>query len=256
MQTIKSVKYSVIKRDQFKYLRHIHDDWTLYIVISGSFMCTLSGKTEVMSAGDFYFIPPDTNFERSVLNKLLVHFIRFRLNDESPYPFPMPCGKVKYNDPIRLEGTLQMMRNTSKLPLEQRERYLCHYLNDILLQYGYERERFTKEPDNVKDELAADIMAYLKGHYKQKVNMKNVAALFGISPSGMIKKMQKAIGVLPQRYLINLRIKHAKRLLVDTSIPISEISEQSGFENAYYFSKAFKKETGVTPSEYRKTYLI
>ena len=58
------------------------------------------------------------------------------------------------------------------------------------------------------------------------------------------------------RHLINIRIKNAKQLLVDTSLPLSEIAEKTGFENGYYFSTAFKKEVGLSPSEYRKTYII
>ena len=69
MQYIKTARYSVIKRNQFKYLNMRHDDWTLYIVINGTFRCKLNNKNDVISAGDFYFIPPHVDFERAVLKK-------------------------------------------------------------------------------------------------------------------------------------------------------------------------------------------
>ena len=256
MQYIKTARYSVIKRNQFKYLNMRHDDWTLYIVINGTFRCKLNNKNDVISAGDLYFIPPHVDFERAVLKKMLVHFIRFTLNEDAPLPFTMPEGKIKFENNERLETTVQIMKNIPKLPLEQREAYLCHCLEDYLFQYNYEQYYFSRKNGEINDELVSDILSYLKVNYAHKINMADLAAQFGISPSGMIKKFKKATGVLPQRHLINLRIKQAKQLLVDTNIPVTEIAEQSGFENPYYFSKAFKKETGFTPSEYRKAYLI
>ena len=132
MQYIKNIKYSVIKRTQFKYLNTRHDDWTLYIVINGSFRGNLNHKVDVISAGDFYFIPPHVDFERSVLKNLLVHFIRFSLNEDVSPPFIMPEGKIKFEDNTRLESTVQIMKNIPKLPLEQREIYLRHCLEFFL----------------------------------------------------------------------------------------------------------------------------
>ena len=54
------------------------------------------------------------------------------------------------------------------------------------------------------------------------------------------------------RHLIGIRIRHAKQLLIGTAHPISEIAAAVGFENCYYFSNAFKKQTGLSPSDYRK----
>lgn len=52
-------------------------------------------------------------------------------------------------------------------------------------------------------------------------------------------------------YITNQKISESKQLLKDTSLKIYEISDQLGFESAFYFSKVFKKSTGVSPKDFR-----
>ena len=61
------------------------------------------------------------------------------------------------------------------------------------------------------------------------------------------------MGVPPLKYLTSIRIARAKELLTGTDIPISEIGELVGYDNPLYFSKIFKKNTGLSPREYRRS---
>ena len=253
MGYVSSGKYSVIHRDQFKYLRISHPTWVIYVVSSGQFVCTLNGKNETVTAGDTFWIPPDTVVERCVLERLRVHYINVVLTKRD---FPLPAGKVTFENADRLHHTLQLMKATDKMPVSMRNEYLNHCINDILLLYYYEKCVLLNGKSKVADETVLQTIEYLKQNYRNKIQIGELAAQFGISPSGLVKKFRHTTGVPPQRHLINIRIQKAKRLLVDTSMTITEISERTGFENGYYFSKAFRKETGLTPSEYRKTYVL
>lgn len=253
---VRTAQYSRIKRDQFKYLSKCHEDWTVYIVISGSFRCKINGKEDVIGKGDLYFIPPFVSFERNVIEPIYVHFIRFTIDETILLPFSMPTGKLSLYDSTRLQSTLQMLNDFTKNQYADRNHYLCHLLYDLLLQYHYERNYQFRQTESVHDPMVIDILKYLQNNYSKKLNLKEIADDFGISPSGLILKFRKSTGILPMRHLINIRIKNAKHLLVDTALPLSEIAELTGFENGYYFSTAFKKEVGVSPSEYRRTYMI
>ncbi|MBQ7040143.1 MAG: helix-turn-helix transcriptional regulator [Clostridia bacterium] len=66
------------------------------------------------------------------------------------------------------------------------------------------------------------------------------------------KLFRSEYGMCPVEYLISLRIAHAKNLLTYQKSSISEIALESGFSDIYYFSRRFKKETGMTPTEYRR----
>jgi AraC-like DNA-binding protein len=66
---------------------------------------------------------------------------------------------------------------------------------------------------------------------------------------------KKVFGLPPVQYLIQLRIDHAKRLLLDEERSISEIAELCGFCNINYFDKMFKEKSGFTPKDFRKRYV-
>ena len=251
-----SVEYTVIRRDRFFYPRLHHEDWTVYIVIRGSFRCTVCEKTEDIFPGDVFVIPPNEEFDREVTKSLLVHFIRFTLQEDTPLPFPLPVGKVRYADSARVESTVELLNRSPELPAEQQNLCVRHCIEDLFLQYEAEQRLPSKRPGAPEDETVRSVMEYLNEHFREPIRLTDVAARHHISPSGLIKKFRKTVGVPPQRYLMEQRIRQSKRLLTDTSLSVGEIAARTGFENVYYFSKTFKKETGKSPSEYRKNYLL
>ncbi|MDE7145485.1 MAG: AraC family transcriptional regulator, partial [Duncaniella sp.] len=65
-------------------------------------------------------------------------------------------------------------------------------------------------------------------------------------------KIKSLLGVSPSDFLRRIRMQRAEKLITDTSLTFSEIAFSVGFSDPKYFTKCFKKDTGVTPSEYRK----
>ncbi len=98
---------------------------------------------------------------------------------------------------------------------------------------------------------------YLKEHFTEDLSLDYIAEHCGVSPTYLsrIFAQEKRKGVL--EYLTDLRIYEAKRLLAETNEKVYEVAAKSGYPDAVYFSKVFKKNTGVTPKEYRrKKYMI
>ena len=252
MLSFDSFQYSVICREQFRYPVYQHEDWTVYAPVKGEFSCTFDGKTETVATGDFYVIPPHTPFVRQVLSPLTVHFFRFTLR-ETP-PFPLPSGRFRLRS-ARGEETLRLLERTLRSDETDAEFLQKHYLTDLFLQYHSERARSPQQGERV-DETVQRVVEILRQSYSERCSFAEIATRVGISPSGLIKKFRKAFGIPPQRYLTELRLRHAKELLINTSASVGEISERTGFENIYYFSKVFKKETGFSPLEYRNRQTI
>ncbi|AIQ53447.1 helix-turn-helix domain-containing protein [Paenibacillus sp. FSL R7-0331] len=97
------------------------------------------------------------------------------------------------------------------------------------------------------------VTAYIAGHYRRELELKELAALAGCSARQLQRrfKQEKLIG--PMEYVIRLRMESAQRMLRHTDAPISEIAERTGYRDMYYFSRAFKKYFGVPPQLYRRT---
>ncbi len=93
--------------------------------------------------------------------------------------------------------------------------------------------------------------AFLNRHALDQISRWQIAAEVHVSEDYLTNIFKKELGVSPWDYLIALRIDYGYRLLMDTGIPISEVSRRSGFHDSSYFSRVFKKTKGISPTKVR-----
>ena len=98
--------------------------------------------------------------------------------------------------------------------------------------------------------LIARAKKYIQEHYEEEISLNEVAAALNISHGYFSTIFKQYTGTYFTDYVNQLKIDQAKKLLRETDYKIYEISNMLGYQNAYYFSKVFKKITGMTPSEF------
>jgi AraC-like DNA-binding protein len=98
-----------------------------------------------------------------------------------------------------------------------------------------------------KVEKVIDHMTY---HYDKKISLKDYAQIINISVPYLCVIFKEVTGKSPVEYVINIRINKAKELLSD-GCSVTEVSSAIGFNDIYYFSKCFKRHTGINPSLYK-----
>ncbi len=96
------------------------------------------------------------------------------------------------------------------------------------------------------------ICRYMQNHLREEITLDELAAKLHFNKSYFARKFKQNLGVSPMKYLFDIRMDYARLLLSDTSLPISEIAEMSGFCDSSYFGLHFKKQFGITPLGYRK----
>ena len=96
------------------------------------------------------------------------------------------------------------------------------------------------------------IQDFVKTNLYSPITREDVANAVFLNPDYLSKLFKKEMGEGLTSYITRLKIAEAKRLLLQTEIPISTIASDLGYSNFSYFSKLFKKETGKTPNEYRQ----
>ena len=92
---------------------------------------------------------------------------------------------------------------------------------------------------------------FLRNNFNRAVYLDELAGLAAMSKSTLLRHFKIAFGMTPMVYLLNIRLCYAAELLVNTSLSVKEIAEASGFPSEAYFFRAFKKNRGVSPSDYR-----
>lgn len=103
-------------------------------------------------------------------------------------------------------------------------------------------------------DIAEDIFEYLTTHYQEPFQLKEIAKKYSFHPAHIIRCVKRKYGITPLQLLLNIRHNKAKKLLRDTDDSINEIAMAIGVTDNAYFSKQFKKNIKMTPSEYRSLY--
>ncbi len=99
---------------------------------------------------------------------------------------------------------------------------------------------------------AARAVKYIENNYSHNISVEQVANYVGISRSYLYRLFILNFAISPNNYIINCRIKRACTLLEKGNVSIAKIAVSVGFENQFYFSKAFKRVVGMSPREYLK----
>lgn len=103
------------------------------------------------------------------------------------------------------------------------------------------------------EHLAAEAKQYLQNHINDKISLSQVASSLGISVSLLKRVFREQTDTSVISYLTGLRITEAKRMIRNHNLNFTQISEALGYDNIHYFSAQFKKQTGMTPTEYSRS---
>jgi AraC-like DNA-binding protein len=102
--------------------------------------------------------------------------------------------------------------------------------------------------------MVKNLDSYIRENRKDEISNTEIGAIFGYHPFYVSNKLKEAKGITLRQYIINYRMKTAKRLLEFTDKSVGEIAEEAGFKDASYFTKSFKGIVGMTPKEYRNQF--
>ena len=98
----------------------------------------------------------------------------------------------------------------------------------------------------------AAVIAHINEHLARPIEARNLYRLAGLSHSRFSEEFRAAFGVTVVRYIQTQRIKRARRLLRSTTMSVTEVAFASGFGASSLFNTVFKKDIGVSPTQFRR----
>jgi AraC-like DNA-binding protein len=123
---------------------------------------------------------------------------------------------------------------------------LMGYLLQILGEIAQPKEPINNENRNTN--LVRDIVLRIRSQPTQEFDFKSMAQQYHISYSSLRRIFNAEVGVPPQQFVIQGRLEMAKRLLNNTELSLTEISQLCGFQSLSYFSRIYKQKLGLNPS--------
>ena len=139
--------------------------------------------------------------------------------------------------------------------------YLLKPVNNSMLEGTLQRavarlrqqnEVPVQRPDTDAESLIEQVQFYIFDHISQEISRDEIAAYVNLSPKYLSTIFKRETSCTLSDYIRNERIAFAKRLLKQTNLPISMISENVGYDSLSYFSTVFRQVAGCSPREYRR----
>lgn len=228
-------------------------DFYLLYMISGTMTVPLPDRTVTVHTGNLVFFPPGFRYRYSYdgggepLGYLWVHFTGSHAEQflqELGFA-PLPSVHSVGTDPhISLLFTQLFSLFHRSGGLQEHERACV--LWQILLQFSSAAK---------KEESAAlsldRSLRYIHASYTEDIPIPYLAHLENLSSSRYHTLFLKQTGTSPVRYIARLRMQHACQLLRSTNLPVNRIGEMVGYRDPHFFSKLFKKQMGISPTDYR-----
>lgn len=172
------------------------------------------------------------------------------------------CSHLPYIMRVINTGTSPEYTRIFKQMIQELQRCRTDYkeLLTILLQqifisiHRHLTNEHTLKNDYLDTEMEIAIQ-YFHDNYNRDIQIEKYAVSRGMSVSWFIRNFKKYTDTTPAQYIVSIRIINAQMLLETTNYNITEIGQIVGYDNPLYFSRIFRKQTGNSPSEYRKEHL-
>lgn len=121
------------------------------------------------------------------------------------------------------------------------------YVLRIISEY-YNELHIEKKHSNAVN----DCLAYIEENYHTNITLETLSKISGYSSLHLLRLFKADMGISPHEHLTSVRINHAKNLLINSVLPLTEISFMCGFQSDSHFKSLFKSKTGISPGKFRK----
>lgn len=261
-----------IKNDgrTFQIPVHWHDELEIIYVKSGFLNVNISGENYIGKTGDAFVVSPGN-----------LHLMGSHTGTVDYFTFLFPLKYISFRTDDMLDDKLLEPLNSGHLMISPRindtAKELCEQLIEvymsksdesvskitaqiktkiILLQFILEmwKKGFVIENDiSGRNTVEKEMVSYIQQNFTRKISLKKFGEQFHLSEKYISQFFKKHFHITLSQYITYLRLEHAKQLLQDTDIPVTEIAMQSGYQNVSYFIRSFKKTYEVSPLKYRKS---
>lgn len=196
---------------------------------------------------EIIYLPKHSSYEVFAETKGDCYAINFDISDEISFaPF-----SVK----IKNEASVLEHFKTSKSVWDQKR---CGYIMKCKAElyqiiYKMQQEYFSGYLSKDKLDIIRPAVEYIHSEYTNKpISIEELSCMCGITPEYFRKIFKTYYGISPVKYINGLKISHAKELLASGMYSVTEAAVQSGYTDMSYFSREFKKNTNITPKNFRQ----
>ena len=235
-----------------------HRDAKIYFPISGQGWVMINGNLTRLRAGQLYLVPPYVNQTYGTSSEVVIEWVHFRLQSSLL--------------DIRL-GSILTVRRFGKAYTERwapvcrmidpfmrdHSTYYAFQIHAMLLELvGITLKGQAQESNRVSlaRERLAPALQFLDVHATKHPSLNDVARTVNLSSEHFHRLFHAIFHTTPHQYALARRMTLAKNLLAEGHFSVAEVAERCGYEDAFYFSRVFRRHFGVSPGHVRRGLVI
>lgn len=230
------------------------------LICAGTGTIIVDGQEMQPVKNQLYLLPAHTSqiFFNDGTQPYLKYFCHFnvKLHDTELFEYLKVPLCVTLEEPENAKELFEKMIAASKeqnaLSLIKAKQYMmdlvCYYLQCC-------QEKNIALVTNAVDTAIDKAITYADKNIQRSVSVAEMAEIAGYHPSHFTKLFRSRFSVSPAQFIIQKKAHYAMDMLRNTVKSVADISDSLGFSSQFYFCNFFKKQTGMTPTEYRQIYL-
>ena len=249
---------------------HWHDELEIIYVKSGFLTVNISGENYIGKPGDAFVVSPgNLHFMGSQTGTVdyftflfPLKYIAFRSDDmlDDKLIEPLNSGHLMISPEIKdtVKEQCEQLAGVYAAEIDKSESKITSQIRKkiVLLQFIHElwKKGFIVENDTTgRNTVEKEMVSYIQQNYTGKILLREFGEQFHLSEKYISRYFKEHFHITLSQYVTYLRLEHAKQMLQETDISVTEVAMQSGYQNISYFIRSFKKTYGVSPLKYRKS---
>lgn len=253
------------------FLHHYHDYYELYYLYSGERYYFIQDKTYHVTGGSFVLINPGEIHQTGNLgnfgyDRMLIHFrkelleeIILMMGEINPYRNLEEEIHIISLAPQE-QNYIEMLLRIMEEEYRKNDKRENSYIKLTLLQLLLFLNTCSPTPQDaaladitMTQKTIFEIVGYINNHFRQDITLERISEQYFLSTYYFSRTFKEITGFHFVEYLNNVRIKEAKKLLLNTDLSVNEVAAATGFKSNTHFGRVFRGIEGMAPSLYRKT---
>ena len=238
------------------------DHYLLYLQ-SGSVQVEHGRESAILNEGQCLYYPPSVRqlYSFSSANPPVAYYVHFTggaVAESLALLKPSEDKIYKIRNRAIFENLFRRLcslYNSHRIFGEPKQPMFFLEINGVLLELLDVLVRSSRPSEKQRPGEIMVACSYFLEHYQEDIDLAKCAADVHMSLSRFSHLFTENMGISPYRFVLVLRIDSAKELLLYSNMSIREIAESTGFSDATYFSRLFRKYVGVSPQKYRKMHV-
>lgn len=232
-------------------------DYQLLYFASGKGYFNFDGQERVITKGNMILFRPGVSQMYNIYaeDKPETYWVHFTGSDVD---LLLDYYQMPKNESVFFTGTSPDYQWLFRQMIQELQLQRVNYedlLNMNLRHIFLIINRYLQEGNDIGTETLDEVERathFFREHYNEQIIIENYARDHGMTANWFTQSFKKVTKFTPMQYIVHLRMTNAMNMIDSTDCNITQVANAVGYDNSMYFSKVFKKYTGMTPTEYKR----